>query len=118
MKGLAIISVLALTASIPANRSVADTLDDAAPTRIVDYSDLDLSHPTGVAVLYSRIEGAAKVVCKAGGDRDLAALARAHRCVQSSIARAVADVHSRQLTDHLARVHPEILAATDARLNR
>jgi UrcA family protein len=118
MKGLAIISVLALTASIPANRSVADTLDGAAPARVVDFSDLDLSRPAGVTVLYSRIEGAARVVCNADGNRELAALARAHRCVQSSIARAVAEVHSRQLTDHLARVHPEILAATDAGLNR
>jgi UrcA family protein len=118
MKCLAIASVLALSSWIPASPSLADTLDDDAPARIVDFSDLDLSRPAGVAELFGRIEGAARIVCNADDSHDLERLARARRCVKSSIGRAVAEVHSRQLTDHLAKVHPEILAATDARLNR
>jgi UrcA family protein len=118
MKCLAIASVLALTSWIPANRCLADTLVDDAPARLVDYSDLDLSRPAGVAALYGRIESAARIVCNAEDSLELAAVARARRCTKSSIGRAVAEVHSRELTDHLAKVHPEILAATDARLNR
>jgi UrcA family protein len=118
MKYLAIVSVLALTSWVPANRSLADTLADDVPTRLVDYSDLDLSRPAGVGALFDRIESAARVVCNADDSRDLEHLARARRCIKGSISRAVAEVNSRQLTDHLAKVHPEILAATDARLNR
>jgi len=37
---------------------------DGPPTRVVNYSDLDLTPPAGAAHLYVRIRAAARAVCE------------------------------------------------------
>lgn len=39
-------------------------LDEPRNTRVVGYSDLDLSRDSGVATLYSRINSAAQAICE------------------------------------------------------
>jgi len=76
--------------------AVADELRQS----MVRYTDLDLSHGAGAAVLYSRITTAAASVCGAGDARQLAALSAVKRCQQQAISRAVADVDAPMLTSY------------------
>lgn len=78
-----LICALALGAALP-----------AAETRVVRYDDLNLSTEAGMKRLETRINGAARVVCGAGGNyrESLAALAAKQKCISESKARAMAQV--------------------------
>jgi UrcA family protein len=82
-------------------------------TRTVKYGDLDLSHTAGAANLYSRIQTAARAVCEpplAAGVRGEMLLSR--RCMEQSIARAVADVNAPTLTSyHLMKTKHAVMLA-------
>ena len=70
-------------------------------TRRVQFGDLDLTRSAGAATLYQRIQNAANAVCEPAtsfGSRESILLAR--RCVEQSIARAVADVNASTLTSY------------------
>jgi UrcA family protein len=70
-------------------------------TRTVKYGDLDLARGAGAATLYSRIQNAARAVCEpALTSRAWESILVAHRCVEQSIARAVADVNAPALTSY------------------
>lgn len=56
------------------------------------FSDLDLTRNAGAAVLYQRIETAAKTVCASLDARDLASQMRFRGCVETAIGLAVAKV--------------------------
>ena len=119
MKRLAILSILALTASVAQEGRAVAAPDAELPSRLVKYSDLDLSQPAAVAALYGRIDFAARSVCDVNGGYGLANAARFRQCVNGSIARAVAEVHAPLLTAyHLARTNRQIVAPAAARLNR
>jgi UrcA family protein len=64
----------------------------------VHFADLDLTRSEGAAVLYQRIEGAAKTVCAPLDARDLASQMRFKMCVQTAIGSAVAKVERPVLT--------------------
>jgi UrcA family protein len=118
MKRLATLSILALTAFIAQEGRAVAAPDAELPSRLVKYSDLDLSQPAAVAALYGRIDFAARSVCDINGGYGLANVARFRQCVNGSIARAVAEVHAPLLTAyHLARTS-QIVAPAAARLNR
>ncbi len=92
---------------------------DGVPIRTVKYADLNLTRPADVAVLYSRIEGAATLLCDAQASRNLTRVVRARQCMTSAIERAVADVHAPLLSQHYAAVaNRQILAPQTVRLNR
>ena len=70
-------------------------------TRTVKFADLDLTRSPGAAVLYSRIQTAARAVCEPAGNtgaRDALLLSR--RCTEQAISQAVADVHVPVLTSY------------------
>jgi len=70
-------------------------------TRTIKYGDLDLARSAGAATLYSRIQNAARAVCEpATSSRAWESIRLTHRCVEQSIARAVADVNSPALTSY------------------
>lgn len=79
--------------------------DHAAPSRLVKFADLDLTHNAGAGELYVRIESAAREVCDpplVWAQRLL--LAEMNRCRKQAIQRAVADVNAPALTAyHLAK---------------
>jgi UrcA family protein len=118
MKRLATVSIVALTLSVAHAERALATADAELPSRVVNFSDLDLSKPAAAAALYSRIEFAASSVCDARAGYGLANAARWRQCVKSSVARAVAEVHAPLLTAyHLARTNGQIVAPAAARLN-
>ena len=81
-------------------------------TRVVQFADLDLTRSAGVMVLYARIKSAARQVCEPINDRDVGASQAARKCVEESIARAVADVNAPALTGyHLAKTWQTITVA-------
>ena len=64
----------------------------------VHFADLDLTRRDGAAVLYHRLEAAAKTVCASLDSRDLASQMRLKGCVETAIGSAVAKVDRPALT--------------------
>jgi UrcA family protein len=64
----------------------------------VHFADLDLTRTEGAAVLYQRIEGAAKTVCASLDARDLTSKKHFRECVETAIGSAVAKVDRPVLT--------------------
>ncbi len=73
-------------------------LRDDVPTRTVKFGDLDLTRRDGVAVLYARINSAAREVCLPVDGRLPELLHSTDECRQKAIERAVADVDAPALT--------------------
>jgi UrcA family protein len=73
---------------------------DEPAKRTVHFADLDLSHGAGVAVLYSRIQSAAREVCRPANARELKSIMIARQCVEQATARAVAEVNAPMLTSY------------------
>jgi UrcA family protein len=72
----------------------------------VRFADLDLTGSEGAAVLYQRIEAAAKTVCASLDGRDLASQMRFRGCSETAIGSAVAKVDRPILTAyHKARMN-------------
>jgi len=72
---------------------------NGVPQIVVNYDDLDISHPQGLEELYSRIQYAAMDVC--GYDRDPKELARQVRpaaCYHAAVDNAIKQVNKPQLT--------------------
>jgi UrcA family protein len=86
---------------------------DEVPSRRVSFADLDLTRSVEAAILYSRIQSAAREVCEPViVSRPLASLAVTHSCVREAITRAVADVNAPALTSYyLAKMRPTIKVA-------
>jgi UrcA family protein len=74
---------------------------DEPPTRVVDFSDLDLNRDVGIAALYARIKSAAREVCEPLDVWSLRLLRQQFDCREDAIGRAVADVKSPALTAYL-----------------
>jgi len=64
----------------------------------VRFSDLDLTRSEGAAVLYQRLQAAAKTACATLDARDLASQMRFRDCVQTGIGSAVAKIDRPVLT--------------------
>jgi UrcA family protein len=82
----------------------------AADTVVVRYDDLNLATPMGTAVLYRRIEQAAKVVCPEYPAGDVRRIRIWRPCYQEAVARAVANIHMPSLTAFYIRSHDEPLS--------
>lgn len=78
----------------------AATSAENVPSRVVHFSDLDLSRTADVAVLYQRLKGAARAVCAPLDIRKLERYLRYKACVQSAISTAVAKVDRPELTTY------------------
>lgn len=88
-----------------ASTAYAAAPDNAVPSLQVSYGDLNLATDQGTAALYGRIVSAAYKVCQASDIRVLSEVARASRCREEAIARAVRDVNSPRLAAvHSARL--------------
>jgi UrcA family protein len=85
----------------------AATSEDAVPTVVVRYGDLDLSTTDGARVLYQRISVAARQVCPVQITRVLALVGKNRACREAAIERAVNAVNNPQLaalrSEHVKR---------------
>jgi UrcA family protein len=80
----------ALTCSLAIVCTAAEPTD--APQMTVKYADLTVSNADGAAVLYARIQRAARQVCLPLDGRDPSSKAQMGACVHKAIADAVAKV--------------------------
>lgn len=73
----------------------ANPLEETRST-VVKFADLNLDSPQGVAALYKRIHNAAQRVCAVSSeDKVFLEVASAEkRCIASSEARAIDDIHN------------------------
>jgi UrcA family protein len=85
----------------------AATSEDAVPTVVVSYGDLDLSTTDGTSALYQRISVAARQVCQGEFSRAVSQVGKARACREAAIERAVNAVNNPQLvamrTEHVKR---------------
>lgn len=66
--------------------------DDVIPQLTVKYADLDLSKPADAKALYSRLEAASKVVCRALESREVSRRQQHQACYEQALSDAVAFV--------------------------
>jgi UrcA family protein len=72
-------------------RATADSLEPLKET--VKFGDLDISHPKGAAVLYTRIRMAAEKVCSPYDRSGLSAKTILNACIDKAVVDAVATVN-------------------------
>lgn len=77
-----------LSLAVPVTRAA----DEAPRNSMVQFADLNLTHPKGVKELYERITWAAGQVCRDADGRRLEEQERFRNCVRESIGRAVVAV--------------------------
>ena len=94
----AVIGTTALAIGLGVGHAYAATPDDAAPTHVVRFKDLDLSQPRDAQRLYQRIQKAAKLVCDNPMLPALSEVAAFETCVDKAVAQAVKDVGSARVT--------------------
>jgi UrcA family protein len=93
-----LVSAVLLAGAVAALPSQAATPDGPLSVK-VDYSDLNLSHPAGVKVLYTRIQSAAQKVCAPlSGNRDLSLADAWAQCLSDAVSGAVQSVDQPALT--------------------
>ena len=63
-----------------------------APSKVVEFGDLNTTSRQGIERLYQRIVTAANEVCQQHGDRSLANFEQTRICIKQTTAKAVASV--------------------------
>ncbi|HVY83150.1 MAG TPA: UrcA family protein [Steroidobacteraceae bacterium] len=81
--------LLATAVAVPAH---------ATDAVMVRYDDVNLATPAGNAILYRRIEQAAKIVCPDYPAGDVRRIRISRPCYQEAVAHAVASIHKPSLT--------------------
>lgn len=95
-----------LTIALAAGSSHAASPDEP-PSLTVNFSDLDISKPTGARTLYRRIQQAARIVCDVHLAKDPQKAARARACYETAVASAVNQIDRRAvLAVHQAASKP------------
>jgi UrcA family protein len=90
--------LLGTLAASGAMSSSARAFEQTPISKLVRFSDLDITRPAGAQVLYHRIQAAAGQVCALPISRTLATLQQEHACIRTAIDKAVRQVDSAQLT--------------------
>jgi UrcA family protein len=71
--------------------------------QVVNYGDLDLNQPQGIAILYSRVQAAAADVCAPLESVDMSRRAHLEPCIANATSRAVQSVNVPALTAYNAQ---------------
>ncbi|HEV7715348.1 MAG TPA: UrcA family protein [Steroidobacteraceae bacterium] len=99
-----------------AQASIVDSADSVAPSRRVSYSDLNLDRSADAAQLYTRIERAARNVCRDQLGTRSPAQVVPQECLRQVIGEAVANVNNPNLAAiHAARSERSLIASTTRR---
>jgi UrcA family protein len=85
------------TAALCSALSTSVEAEDA-PSKIVRFSDLDITKSDGAKVLYSRIRVAAQDVCGLSTGRDPILRMATKGCIEKAIDKAVKDVNAPMLS--------------------
>ena len=97
-KRIALIGLVLLSAGLTSNLALA-TPAAYETSKVVSYSDLDLSQPEGAQALYRRIKIAARQACGDPSIKDLPLYARYRECYEHAVASAVEEVKSRRVSE-------------------
>ncbi|MDP8984854.1 MAG: UrcA family protein [Pseudomonadota bacterium] len=89
---------LCLIAPLAAVAQVPDNGINESPQITVKYYDLDLNRPEGVAVLFSRIQAAAKRACSRFDSKELSMAEIFHTCVNHAIEGAAIQINQPALS--------------------
>lgn len=77
--------------------------------KTVSYADLDLDNPADVAVIYERIQDAARMVCRdSAAPWDGQSTKHFNKCFQETVNAAVQDVNNFELSALHQRITKEI----------
>jgi UrcA family protein len=88
-----VISTVALCTALATTVQAEDV-----PSKIVRFSDLNISNSDGAKTLYNRIHAAARDVCEKSTGTDPILKAAYKGCVETAIDKAVKDVNAPMLT--------------------
>jgi len=98
-KNIALATVAALSVASLAIGAHADEPGVPVPARTVHYSDLNLNTQAGAERLYMRIRGAAQLVCRDVGSRQLEEAMAARACVEQAVIASIRAVNNPRLTN-------------------
>ncbi len=106
------LAAIAMSSLIGVSSAYANPAE--APTIVVSYGDLDLSHANGVSTLYRRINQAARKVCApldVSQSVAPASMAEAHKtCLSNAVSGAVAKIDKPEFTAYVnAKTAPSLL---------
>lgn len=79
-------TVLATLAAAPPAFAQTPAAQDAAPSVVVSYADLDIGTPAGMQTLQNRLHGAASHLCERQGRRTLDTQAAERACLSTALA--------------------------------
>jgi UrcA family protein len=100
---LTVAAVLTFVALSPVHAADhSDGIHDDARSLTVQFADLDLNKPEGVAMLFSRIRGAAKSVCAAHDGISVRQKQAYVACVDFAMSNTIARVDRPALTEYFA----------------
>lgn len=92
MKTLSIALTIAL-AVLAVNAAHARPTNAEAPSRVINFADLNLDSPAGIAKLRARIRAAAQSVCGRTQASNLLGASRARACALQAELRAIASLN-------------------------
>jgi UrcA family protein len=87
--------------------ATAGAADEAPPSEVVRYADLNISDPAGALTLYHRIQAAAHRVCQFGVS-DIHSLDRERGCYRHAVDAAVKGVDSAALSQIHGNAMPRL----------
>jgi UrcA family protein len=90
-------AVLGLCSAATLSLFAGNALATSAPQKVVRYADLDLAKTPDAARLYSRLEHAAKDVCRVFEGRELERKRIRLACESDALAAAVAEINHAEL---------------------
>jgi UrcA family protein len=90
---IAVICTIVVMNSAAAGGPIGETLKQQ-----VNFADLNLNHPEGIAALYKRVHAAAVRVCEPTERDDMAHSSKLQLCIADATSRAVTDVNNPAFT--------------------
>jgi UrcA family protein len=87
------------------SQTFAAPVSEDPPSYHVRFDDLNLESPAGRRSLYSRVDGAAGIVCRSLEGNGLALQVRHKRCLNEAVARAVLQINNPRVTEYYSERH-------------
>jgi UrcA family protein len=88
--------------------AMAGAAEQAPPSEVVRYSDLNISNPDGALTLYHRIQAAAHRVCRVDMAWEIPSSGREQTCYRHAVDQAVKGVNSAALSQIHGNATPRL----------
>jgi len=108
------VSLAAVAALITANVLTSSIVraDEAVPSKVVSFGDLNLHSEQGAATLYQRVQVAARGVCPSDASgRQLEQRAARQSCIDDAVARAVRQINNDSLNAYYSARTGHVVAS-------